>query len=195
MESYDSTADTMTHRANVAMLLVKIVEALQDRLNHHDDSKLVEPEKSMYDQFTPMLRGLTYGSQEYKDCLAEMGPALQHHYAVNSHHPEHFKMWQCPLCSSVFRDDEVTIDFEPDTRLCPRCCYHGTIFEAALLPASGVYGMSLLDVIEMLADWKAAGMRHANGSMAQSLTINKARFGVDDQLYRIIENTVRELGW
>ena len=32
---------------------------------------------------------LTYGSDEYKACLTEMKPALDHHYAANRHHPEH----------------------------------------------------------------------------------------------------------
>lgn len=43
----------------------------------------------MFTKFTPRLSGMTYGSQEYKDCLSEMGPGLRHHYAANRHHPEH----------------------------------------------------------------------------------------------------------
>ena len=59
----------------------------------------------------------------------------------------------------------------------------------------GVNGMSLLAILEMLADWKAAGERVKEGSMAQSLEVNKGRFGLSDQLYAIIVNTARELGW
>ena len=54
----------------------------------HDRSKLVEPEKSTFDRVTPKLRELTYGSNEYGAALADMGEALTHHYAENSHHPE-----------------------------------------------------------------------------------------------------------
>jgi hypothetical protein len=43
----------------------------------------------MFAIFTPRLRGMTYGSDEYKACLKEMGPGLAHHYAHNRHHPEH----------------------------------------------------------------------------------------------------------
>lgn len=43
----------------------------------------------MFTKFTPRLKGMTYGSPEYKQCLAEMGPGLKHHYAANRHHPEH----------------------------------------------------------------------------------------------------------
>jgi hypothetical protein len=39
---------------------------------------------------TPLLKDSTYGSEEYKGFLADMGEGLAHHYAVNDHHPEHF---------------------------------------------------------------------------------------------------------
>jgi len=60
---------------------------------------------------------------------------------------------------------------------------------------NGVDAMSLLDILEMLCDWKAAGERHANGNIERSLTVNRERFKIDDQLFRILENTVRELEW
>jgi hypothetical protein len=60
---------------------------------------------------------------------------------------------------------------------------------------NGIAGMSLLAVLEMLCDWKAASERTRQGSIAQSLEHNKKRFGIDDQLASILENTVRELGW
>ncbi len=59
----------------------------------------------------------------------------------------------------------------------------------------GIEAMSLLDILEMLCDWKAAGERHANGSMENSLKVNRVRFGVDDQLFHILKNTAQELGW
>ncbi len=55
--------------------------------------------------------------------------------------------------------------------------------------------MSLLDVIEMLCDWKAAGERHHDGSMERSLRVNRERFSISPQLQQILENTARELGW
>jgi hypothetical protein len=47
----------------------------------------------------------------------------------------------------------------------------------------------------MLCDWKAAGERHADGSITKSLEINKKRFGISDQLASILDNTRKELGW
>lgn len=59
----------------------------------------------------------------------------------------------------------------------------------------GIAGMSLLSIIEMLCDWKAASERTKQGSIAASLVHNKERFGISDQLAQILANTVAELGW
>jgi hypothetical protein len=59
----------------------------------------------------------------------------------------------------------------------------------------GIAGMSLLSLIEMLCDWKAAGERTKEGSMRQSLDVNRRRFAQDPTLYAVLENTARELGW
>ncbi|MFA5376461.1 MAG: DUF5662 family protein [Dehalococcoidia bacterium] len=61
--------------------------------------------------------------------------------------------------------------------------------------ANGIDGMTLVDLIEMLCDWKAATMRHNDGSMDQSLEINKARFGMSDQLVSMLRNTVEGMDW
>ena len=78
-----------------------------------------------------------------------MKPALDHHYAVNSHHPEFY--------------------------------------------ADGIRGMSLLDITEMLCDWKAAALRHADGNILKSIEINQKRFGYSDELKQILFNTVHAL--
>jgi hypothetical protein len=59
----------------------------------------------------------------------------------------------------------------------------------------GVNDMTLADLIEMLADWKAAGERHADGSLGRSLQIQRERFGLSDQLFRILWNTGEANGW
>jgi len=148
---YDSAPETQKHIKQVQDLLLEVIYKLGNRSSMHDVSKLNPPEKECYDIYTPMLKGLTYGSDEYKATLENMGHALQHHYQVNSHHPEHFE--------------------------------------------NGVNGMSLIDLVEMLTDWKAASLRHADGDILKSLEINKKRFGMSDQLAEIFENTVREMGW
>jgi hypothetical protein len=59
----------------------------------------------------------------------------------------------------------------------------------------GINEMNLIDLIEMLCDWKAATERHANGSISDSLIINKERFGIDNQLSQVLKTTCRDLGW
>ena len=90
MEPYDSTADTTEHIRQVQLRLTNIIAALSERGWNHDNSKLEAPEKEVYDALTPRLAGLTYGSEEYRATLREMRPAIEHHYAHNSHHPEHY---------------------------------------------------------------------------------------------------------
>lgn len=151
-EQYDSAPETREHIRAVRLMMQAAMMRLNTRALAHDESKLESPEKEMFDEYTPKLRALTYGSPEYKTTLAAMQQsALAHHYAHNSHHPEHY--------------------------------------------ADGVNGMSILDVLEMLCDWKAATMRHADGDIAKSLEINRERFGISDQLHSILVNTAREMGW
>ena len=88
---YDSAADTNAHRALVKRFMDTLAYDIITRATIHDNSKLNEPEKSVFDVVTPRLRGMTYGSEEYKASLAEMGTALEHHYQTNRHHPEYFK--------------------------------------------------------------------------------------------------------
>lgn len=148
---YDSTADTLDHISKVRARIEEVTKKLNIRAIWHDRSKLSEPEKSGYDQLTIKLKDCVYGSDEYKAALEEAKPVIARHYAVNSHHPEHFDQ--------------------------------------------GIAGMSLLDIVEMLCDWKGASERTKQGSIAQSLAHNKQRFGISDQLAAILENTVKELGW
>lgn len=56
--------------------------------------------------------------------------------------------------------------------------------------AGGVDDMNLIDLLEMLVDWKAATMRHNDGNIRKSVKINADRFGISPQLTRILENTV-----
>lgn len=88
--SYDSTADTLEHIHKVQARIEKVKRNLTLRAAAHDQSKLIEPEKSGFDVLTPKLQNLVYGSEEYRAALDEARPIIDHHYAVNSHHPEHY---------------------------------------------------------------------------------------------------------
>jgi hypothetical protein len=51
--------------------------------------------------------------------------------------------------------------------------------------------MTLVDIVEMLCDWKASTLRHNDGDIQKSLEINKIRFGLSEQLVAILQNTVK----
>lgn len=149
---FDSRPGTEEHIARVALLLGMFCGHMRIRADVHDQSKLEEPEKSAFDATIPKLKDLVYGSEEYRAALREMAPALAHHYAHNSHHPEHYD--------------------------------------------NGIHGMSLMDVVEMLCDWKAASERMAGGGdIARSIVVNQARFSIPVALCNIFANTAVEMEW
>jgi len=146
-----SLLSTLQHSRRVDELLLQLVIDIQGRITKHDQSKMEDPELETFDKFSPRLKTSTYGSEEYKGFLREMKPALDHHYANNRHHPEHFP--------------------------------------------NGVDGMTLVDLVEMLADWKAATERHDDGDLEKSFEIQQERFGISEQLVSILRNTAKEAGW
>lgn len=40
--------------------------------------------------------------------------------------------------------------------------------------------MNLIDIVEMLADWKASSERQQNGNLLTSIEINAERFNISD---------------
>lgn len=58
---------------------------------------------------------------------------------------------------------------------------------------NGINDMTLVDVIEMVCDWKAATLRNKDGDVSTSIERNKARFGISDQLAKILHNTAELL--
>jgi hypothetical protein len=54
----------------------------------------------------------------------------------------------------------------------------------------GIRGMNLIDLVEMLCDWKAATLRHADGDIRRSIEQNQERFGYSDELKAILLNTL-----
>lgn len=58
---------------------------------------------------------------------------------------------------------------------------------------NGVNDMTLVDLVEMLCDWKAATARNKDGNIRTSIDINQKRFEMSPQLAQIFHNTVREM--
>lgn len=148
---YDSRPDTYVHIAVVRGYLLQIAYLLTMRGHDHDLSKLSQPELEVFDEYTPKLKATTYDSEEYRHYLRGMNIGLEHHYAVNDHHPEHF--------------------------------------------FNGIYEMDLIQLIEMLADWKAATLRHEDGNLRTSIEKNQERFRYDNNMKNLLLRTAEHLGW
>lgn len=154
---YDSRPETEAHIRRVRFFMFRGIDNLRERYKNHDASKLIEPELTPFNIATPKLASLEYGSEEYKQSLKDLGPALNHHFEHNDHHPEHYE--------------------------------------------NGVRGMSLMALLEMLCDWRAASERVKQRTddpekvktFESGLKFNQERFGYSDELAEILLNTAREL--
>ena len=58
----------------------------------------------------------------------------------------------------------------------------------------GINDMTLIDLIEMFCDWKAASERHNDGNIRKSIEVNGNRFEMSPQLIKIFENTIEIIG-
>ena len=83
--------ETQEHVDNVKSFIDVVIERLKCRAVIHDHTKFKNPERDTFIEMTPKLKGSTYGSPEYKGFLKEMKTILDHHYANNKHHPEHYE--------------------------------------------------------------------------------------------------------
>lgn len=146
----DTSSETWKHIFEVSKILHLFAWELIKRSTEHDKSKFDHEEKDLFDEYSSKLKNMEYGSEEYHECLRSLKPALDHHYAINRHHPEFFP--------------------------------------------NGVNGMNLVDLIEMLCDWKASTMRMNSGDLHTSLEINKKRFNISDELVEILTNTAHDFG-
>ena len=143
--SVDYVESVLSHKEQVARLLAEVSGALCMRAAQHDDSKFSDEEAAAYAEALTRLNAAPYGSPEYILACERIRPAIEHHYRVNRHHPEHFP--------------------------------------------NGVSDMNLVDLVEMTCDWIAAAKR-SGGDVVEALQVNRKRFGLSDQLYRIILQTV-----
>ena len=55
----------------------------------------------------------------------------------------------------------------------------------------GINDMTLIDIVEMLCDWRAAAARQLDGNLLKSIEVNAERFGYGEQLKQIFINTAK----
>ena len=88
---------TTTHKFMVAKFMFSIAFRLIWRAIIHDLSKYGNKESEHFIKNIHRLRASVYGTDEYKAMCREIQPALDHHYAANSHHPEHYNGTVAPM--------------------------------------------------------------------------------------------------
>ena len=60
---------------------------------------------------------------------------------------------------------------------------------------NGVDDMNLMDLLEMLADWKAASRRSPDLTFEDSLPRAFKKYEMDETIQRLMTNTIRYLAW
>lgn len=78
------------HIQSVRKKMSEIAGIIVERAEHHDESKLKDPEFSGFIQMDKEPR-YEYNSQGYKDKMKRFAWLFEHHWANNRHHPEFFK--------------------------------------------------------------------------------------------------------
>ena len=58
---------------------------------------------------------------------------------------------------------------------------------------NGMRDMNLIDMIELICDWKASSERHDDGDIFKSIEMNQNRFGYSDDVKDLLRNTAEFL--
>ena len=90
----NSTEKTLRHMKRVQDLLGDVASEFVRRGKLHDLSKLEEEEAGPLREMDALIEregNVPFGSPEYEVRKRLLGPMLAHHYAANSHHPEHYE--------------------------------------------------------------------------------------------------------
>lgn len=83
--------ETLKHIHEVRKNIFKLILSLNTRGEEHDKSKLESPESEIFAKYVDKLAETEYGSDEYKELLEKVKPAILHHYSKNRHHVEFHK--------------------------------------------------------------------------------------------------------
>lgn len=90
MTTLDSREETKAHIRNIRSKGRKFIDLFLEELMAHDASKLEGLEKRLFDELAGTQGKHEPLSKEYEKDRIKLQEALNHHYASNRHHPEHF---------------------------------------------------------------------------------------------------------
>ena len=86
------TNDLHKHKLILRGVLYNLGNQLKERADNHDNSKYDKEEKEVFESIDNIKREDFDSYEEYYNCTKPLiQKALDHHYAKNRHHPEHFE--------------------------------------------------------------------------------------------------------
>lgn len=145
----------LLHCRHVRAGMRRIVQALENRAEDHDTSKLMADEFGAFSRINSAARQFPYGSDEYRAGLAQEKPTINLHYSRNSHHPEYGKLaGEAAEAARGLPDD------------------------ATYWAAREASRMTFLDIIEMVCDWRGAYLSYGSqGTWADNMVRQRERYG------------------
>lgn len=121
-------------------------------------------------------RGIKHDASKYQDiemnAMAEMERILEKEGEVTFNSPEYHSRMAIlkPMLDHHYKNNSHHPEHYPD----------------------GIQDMNLFDIVEMAMDWIAASERH--GSQYVNITSQQERFGMSEDLTKIMKNTIEKMG-
>ena len=108
----DTVIYVKRHKARVRYWMTQFAEALLERADHHDDSKLKEPEISMWREMDkePRYPYSEDPESDYQKKLRKYKPVFEQHWRNNRHHWEFFQMGLDPFGPEILDLIELICD-------------------------------------------------------------------------------------
>jgi Family of unknown function (DUF5662) len=147
-------------------------------MNPVDKSKIdTQAHQEVVKMYIERLVSMLHDRASYHDATKLMSPEL-----------EVFAEYTPKLAKTTFGSPEYD-DQLKDMQIALKHHYANNRHHPEHFP-NGVRGMNLIDLLEMVADWKASSLRQHTGNALVDIEKNQERFGYSDDLAAILKNTV-----
>lgn len=213
---YDSSKDTMEHIIRVGYYLDIIIDELKNykKVDLRDDinnitvidilflllhgeenpfsNKLIS---NIYDNsFGYLYQEEDYLTQDmlYKKYVDELLDRKANHDKTKLEYPEkqEFDKYNQKLKELTYGSEEYKQNlYILRNALCHHYRYNRHHPEHF---GNGIYGMSIMDLTEMICDWKASSERQINGNIFDGIQKGLERFSYDKKMVRVLSNTVEK---
>ena len=214
MEKYDSSIETLKHIKRVAYYINIIQKELNNSMINGYDTKTGINDATLVDLLVLLLNGenlpsysklfndINNNSRNYKlgnkytdkdkllcMYLDELIDRELHHDRTKLEEPEkhYFDLWTPHIQEGelgTVKYEEFLEKLAPALEHHYRCNrHHPEHF------GNGIYGMTIMDLTELLCDWCATDDRHANTNIYKSIDILSNRFNYSTPMIKVLSNT------